>query len=64
MRTEPGYVGNWYNPDDIDSLDDQGWHFFLYEQLKVVLDTCDKFGGRALAEKIFHENAERIYGQN
>lgn len=42
--------------------------FFLYEQLKVVLDTCDKFGGkdggRALAEKIFHENAERIYGQN
>lgn len=32
MRTEPGYVGNWYNPDDIDSLDDQGWHFFLYEQ--------------------------------
>ncbi len=32
LRTEPGYVGNWYNPDDIDSLDDQGWHFFLYEQ--------------------------------
>ena len=34
-----------------------GYTFFLYEQLKNILDTADKFGGRETADKIFYKNA-------
>ncbi len=34
--------------------------FFLYEQLKNILDVTDRMGGRPIAEKIFHDNALRI----
>ena len=31
FRTEPGYNGVWNPPDDVDTLKDQGYHFFLNE---------------------------------
>lgn len=34
-----------------------GYTFFLYEQLKNVLDAADEFGGRLTAEKLFYDNA-------
>lgn len=37
--------------------------FFLYEQMKNILDVIDKIGGgKEMAEDIFHRNAERILG--
>ncbi len=41
-----------------------GYTFFLYEQLKNILDATDRFGGKELAEKIFHENATKILGRH
>lgn len=34
--------------------------FFLYEQLKNILDVTDKYGGKKTAEDIFYNNAVRI----
>lgn len=34
--------------------------FFLYEQLKNILDTTYEAGGKKLAEDVFYNNAERI----
>ena len=36
---------------------EEKYTFFLYEQLKNILDCCDAFGGKPLAEKIFYQNA-------
>lgn len=36
--------------------------FFIYEQLKNILDATYKFGGKALAEDIFAKNAEKLLG--
>ena len=39
---------------------EKSYTFFLYEQLKNVLDVTDRMGGRETAQKIFHDNAIRI----
>ncbi len=35
---------------------ESSYTFFLYEQLKNILDTTDKFGGKEIAEMIFYKN--------
>ncbi len=37
--------------------------FFLYEQLKNILDIADEFGGKSVAEKIFYSNAANYLGE-
>lgn len=38
--------------------------FFLYEQLKNILDVTYKFGGKQLTEDVFHNNAYKILGRH
>lgn len=40
---------------------EKGYTFFLYEQLKNILDVCDEFGGHDTAEKIFYKNAANYF---
>lgn len=39
-----------------------GYTFFLYEQLKNILDAADEYGGMPLAQKIFYDNAVNYIG--
>ncbi len=41
-----------------------GYTFFLYEQLKNILDATDRFGGKSFAEDIFYNNATKILGRH
>lgn len=43
---------------------ESGYTFFLYEQLKNILDATYKFGGKQLAEDVFYNNATKILGRH
>ena len=50
----------WWNKHEEGAETEAKYTFFLYEQLRNLLDVTDEFEGQALREKIFYENANRL----